>query len=191
MADWLAELADDPQATDRHSDVGTTLRQVRRDFHRQTKIPPTLVEELARATILGQQAWVRARKESDFQLLQPHLQQIVELKQHEAQALGYKGTPYDALLDEYEPNAQTRDVAKVLSSVADALVPLIQAIGSAAQQAPRQILTRNFPEPQQRRLGTQIAEGIGFDFAARPTRCHSPPVLCGNGAARLPHHDAV
>ncbi len=165
LADWLAELADHPQATDRHSDVGTTLRQIRRDFDRQTKIPPKLVEELARATILGQQAWVRARKESDFQLFQPHLQQIVELKQQEAQALGYENTPYDALLDEYEPDARTSDVASVLSSVANALVPLIQAIGEADQRAPREILTREYSEQQQRRLGTEIAANIGFDFA--------------------------
>ena len=64
------------------------------------KLPVRLVEELTRATMLGQQAWVKARQNNDFASFAPFLEQIVVLKREQAAALGYPQHPYDALLDD-------------------------------------------------------------------------------------------
>ena len=47
LGDWLAELADSPLAADPHSESGTTIRQLKRDFDKRVKLPQSLVEELA------------------------------------------------------------------------------------------------------------------------------------------------
>ena len=44
---------------------------------------------------------------NDFAQFKPWLEKIVALKVQEAQAVGYQGVPYDALLDEYEPGVTT------------------------------------------------------------------------------------
>ena len=51
-----SDLAKDP-----HSDAGTTIRQLKREYDKRVKLPQELVEELTRASVLGQQAWVKAR----------------------------------------------------------------------------------------------------------------------------------
>ena len=61
----------------------------------------------------SQQAWVAARKQSNFKQFQLWLEKVVALKREEAQAIGYRGVPYDALLDQYEPGATTVEVTRV------------------------------------------------------------------------------
>ena len=191
LGSWLAELAETPLASDPHSDAGATIRELRRDYERLSRVPATLVEELARATVLGQQAWVRAREKRDFGLFQPHLQRIVELKQQEAEAIGYQDTPYDALLDQFEPHATTRDVSRVLAEVAEALVPLIQTVGEAQRQAPAGLLRRHYPELQQRLFGEQAAAMIGFDFSRGRLDVTHHPFCRRSGAGRLPHYHTL
>ncbi len=123
----LQELSDSELARDPHSDSGATIRELKRNFDKKTKLPPKLVEELARTTANGQQVWIEARQENDFAKFAPVLKQIFELKRNEAEALGYEDCRYDALLDEYEPHAKTKEVAAVLDGLKQELVPLVAA----------------------------------------------------------------
>lgn len=164
LGGWLDELQDSPLAADPHSDAGTTLRQLRRDYDKRVKLPQSLVEELTRAAVLGQQAWVTARKQNDFPSFAPHLKKIVHLKQQEAEALGYERCRYDALLDEFEPDARTADVAAVLGALRADLVPLVQAIGAAGRALPVEILSRSYPVVAQEAFGRMAAAKVGFDF---------------------------
>ncbi len=161
---WLGELADSELASDPHSDAAATIREFQRDYDRLTKLPQTLVEETTRASVVGQQTWVTARENNDFEAFKPQLEKLVDLKRQAADALGFEESPYDALLDEYEPGAKTSEVANVLKQLADAIVPLIQRIAESDRQAPSDILRRRFPTPAQQQFGRDAAKRIGFDF---------------------------
>jgi carboxypeptidase Taq len=160
----LTELAGSDQAKDPHSDTGTTIRQLKRDYDKRCKLPQKLVEELTRASVLGQQAWVKARSANDFAQFAPHLSKIVELKRQQAAALGYADVPYDALLDDYEPQARTKDIAAVLGKLRQELVPLVHAIMESGRQAPLEIVQRKFPQAAQEAFGKAAAAAIGFEF---------------------------
>ncbi len=109
-----AKQQEAPQDPD--SPVAATLREVRRNFDRATKLPRRLVEELSRVRTLSQQAWIQARKQSDFKQFLPWLEQVVALCREVAEAVGYGGgVPYDALLDEYEPGMTTAEVQTLFS----------------------------------------------------------------------------
>ena len=88
LGEWLQALRDSPLAADPHSDAGTTIRQLRRDYEKRVKLPQSLVEELTRATVLGQQAWTEARANNDFAAFQPHLARIYELKRATGRGAG-------------------------------------------------------------------------------------------------------
>ena len=165
VADWLAELADSSLAADPFSDTGANIRLLKRDFDKRSKLPQSLVEELARAGVLGQQAWQQARKQNDFSMFQPQLERIIELKRREAAAVGFDATAYDPLLDDYEPGEKTADVKRVLNELREALVPLVQAIVDSPREAPREILQRSFPIDAQREFGLQAVKAIGFDMS--------------------------
>src|SRR5690348_8196276 len=55
LGDWLAELAESPLAKDPASETGATVRQLNRQYEKKTKLPQSLVEELTRTSVLGQQ----------------------------------------------------------------------------------------------------------------------------------------
>src|SRR5437764_2437861 len=124
---------------------------MKRQYDKRVKLPQKLVEELMRASVLGQQAWVKARQDSDFATFSPHIEKIYHLKRQQAECLGYTDSPYDALLDEFEPDAKTADVAKVLAQLRAELVPLVQAIIQSGRRDPVEILQSEYP------TGAQVA----------------------------------
>ncbi len=192
---WLDELANTHLAQPAEGDSGTTIRWLKRRHDRAAKLPASLVEELARASVLGQQAWQDARRQDDFCLFQPHLEKMLRLKQQEAEALGYQDSPYDALLDDYEPDARTAHVGEVLSALRDELVPLVAAIRDSSRRPDTSILTRYYPIEEQEALGTLAAQRFGFDFARGrlDTTAHPFCVTAGPHDCRIttrynPHH---
>jgi len=140
------------------------VREWRHDYDLKTKLPQEFVEDLSRTTSLAQDAWVPARKNSNFSEFQPWLEKIVALKKREADYIGWKKEPYDALLDAYEPGAKTEEVAAVLGGLRDQLVPLLKAIKASGRKPKLDILHRDFPESDQEAFAKRVAAAIGFDF---------------------------
>ena len=117
LGDWLAELAASPLAADPASLSGATIRQLKRQYDKKIKLPQTLVEELTRTSVMGQQAWQTARAGNNFAELAPLLEKTIALKRQQADATGYAQCRYDALLDDYEPGELTSHVAGVLADL--------------------------------------------------------------------------
>ena len=109
--DWLTELAGSPLAADPASDTGATIRHLKRDYDKRVKLPQSLVEELARTASIGQHVWQDARA-GRFWFVPRGAGQDVRAEAAQAEALGYTDSPYDALLDDYEPGELTADVAR-------------------------------------------------------------------------------
>jgi len=183
VGDWLDELADSPLAKDPHSDTGAVIRHLRRDYDKKTRLPQSLVEELTRTSVLGQQVWAEARQADDFSKFSPLLEKTVQLKRQEAAALGYEATPYDPLLDDYEPSETTANVARVLAELRDALVPLVQAIADSSAQPEVSLLARKYPIDLQESFGREVAAHIGFDFQAGRLDVTDHPFCSGLGPA--------
>jgi carboxypeptidase Taq len=179
------------------ADSATTVnvREIRRLYDRAVKVPTELVEELARTTTRAQQVWQEARQANDFAAFQPWLAKIVALKRQEAQAVGYRAHPYDALLDEYEPGATTAEITQVFAALRADLVPLVSAITSSGRRPRRDILERDFPVDRQAIFGQAAAAACGFDFLAGRLDVTAHPFCSGIGPGdcRLttryhPHH---
>jgi carboxypeptidase Taq len=178
---WLSELADSPLAADPHSDAGTVIRELQRQYDKKTRLPQSLVEELTRTAALGEQKWVEARKADDFSMFRPLLTRMLELKRQEAAALGFKDTPYDALLDDYEPHATTSEVGTVLAELRDALTPLVQEIVGTGRRPDTTVLTGEFPASVQESFGKEISAAIGFDYNAGRLDTTAHPFCGGAG----------
>lgn len=167
IGELLSELEASGELGPEDSPRAVNVREARHSYDRATKLPQRLVEELSRVTSLAQQAWVEARRKKEFGTFQPWLEQILQLKREEADAIGYEGgVRYDALLDDYEPGARTAEVAAIFQPFREATVQLVTAIREAGKKPPAEILTRSYPVAAQREFGRLAAEAIGFDFAA-------------------------
>ncbi len=141
------------------------VKEAQRAFDRSTKLPAALVQEMARATSLGQQAWITARKEKDFAHFLPSLEKIISLKREEAQAVGSPtGHLYDALLDEYEPGATAGEIAAAFAPLRDELVSLCAQIAQSPVRPRVELLEHHYPKTAQRVFAEAAARLIGFDF---------------------------
>jgi carboxypeptidase Taq len=141
------------------------VRESQRKYDRAAKLPRRLVEELSHCSTLSQQAWVAAKRAKDFNAFRPWLEKMTTLKREEAQAVG-GATPYDALLDEYEPGAVSAEIAEVFRNLRNELVPLVQAIRNSSTKTDTSVLTRKYPIPAQREFSLLAARAIGFDLNA-------------------------
>ncbi len=164
VGEWLDALAESPLGQDAHRDTAAVIRWLDWQYRRQTRLPRSLVEALARQCVIGQQTWARARAADDFAALAPVLQKIVRLSRQKADALGYERSPYDALLEEYEPYERMDHVATVLRDLADELRPMVQAIARSDREAPVHLLEQAFPASVHESFGKEVAKRIGFDF---------------------------
>jgi len=147
------------------SSAAVNIRRLKRQHDKKVKLPQSLVEELARTAVLGQQAWQEARQKDDFPTFRPLLERMFELKRQQAEALGYSQCAYDALLDEYEPEELTANVRPVLAGLREQLVPLAAEIQHCGRQPNASILHGKFHGNVQDALGRRAATAIGFDFA--------------------------
>ncbi|MBI4678838.1 MAG: carboxypeptidase M32 [Elusimicrobia bacterium] len=140
------------------------VRELRRMYDKETKLPKRLVEELVRTSSLSQEAWVTARKESDYGKFLPWLEKLIKLTREKADCWGYDKNPYDALLDEFEPYETCENVSKVFAGLQRELVGLIERIAGAPKRPDKTILIRSYPVERQVSLCRGAAAAVGFDF---------------------------
>jgi carboxypeptidase Taq len=171
-----SDLVRDPEST-----VAANVRELRRGYDRATKIPQSLVEELARVTTQAQQAWEQAKKNNSFPTFQPWLEKVVALKRQEADAVGYKDHPYNALIEEYEPGTTVAELKELFAGLTAELVPLIRKIVASPKKPDRALLERDFPVERQKVFAESASVAFGFDFTAGRLDTTSHPFCSGIG----------
>src|SRR5262245_36368640 len=181
VGELLGELEHSDLVADPFAPPAVNVRELRRIYDRETRLPRRLVEEIARTTSFAQQQWAAARRNAGFDQFRPWLEKIVALKHAEAEALGYDTVAYDALLDEYEPGARSREVAKLFDALRRELVPLVAALTSASRKPNPAALRREFSIDRQRVFGETVAAAVGFDFQRGRLDTTTHPFFSGIG----------
>ncbi len=166
IGELLSALEEDVAAGALSEIESGIVRVVRRDYDRATKLPASLVRELALATTEGLESWRRAREASRWVDFAPDLSRIVDLKRQEAACIGYKDTPYDALLDEFEPGATTAQLRALFDDLRRETVALLARIDSSSRTLDRSAIERPFDIPRQLTFTEFILRQMGFDFEA-------------------------
>ncbi|SIQ75019.1 carboxypeptidase Taq [Alkalispirochaeta americana] len=153
---------------------GFFLREKRRSYERSCRVPERLVRDLAQTASRGQNAWVAARKANDYDQFKPWLERLIELNRELADHLGYRETPYDALLDQYEPYTSTAEVAEVFGTLKEGLIPLVQKIASRPL-ADHSFLRHSFPVEGQKQLSQEVMLALGYDLDQGRLDCSAHP----------------
>lgn len=156
LAEWLDAAQPDSPAT------AAMVRELRRGYARNTRVPTALAEEIARITALAQTAWEDARTNEDVPAFLPLLSQVIALRREEGQAIAGDRSPYDALLSDYEPGATAAQIA----SMFDRMRPRLTALRAAILEKPAPSgLIGSFPADGQMRLADKLAKVFGYDMA--------------------------
>jgi len=180
IGDLLSMVEGSGVVGDPHRADAVNVREWRRGYDRMTKIPESLAVEIARTTAEAQSVWERARPENDWERFQPYLARIVALKRQEAQAVGYAGEPYDALLDHYEQGATAKELEPIFSRLVPALKQLLDRIEGSSKVPPR-LPAMHFPVEEQRAFALETAQKLGYDIEAGRLDLSAHPFTTGLG----------
>jgi carboxypeptidase Taq len=153
-------------------------RTLGRVFRREQRVPPELVDKLARARSEGFSAWIAAKGASDWERFLPALRTLKELTLERAHRIDPGRHPYEVLLEEYDPGTTVAGLRAMFARLRDGLVPLIEAIATRPQLP---ALDDAVALEAQWKLSTAVAAALGFDFEGGRLDRSEHPFSTGQG----------
>ena len=142
------------------------LREIEREHKLTSSVPSDLIQKISRTSAKCEGEWQDARKNSNFNLIKNSLGELIKLTKEEADILGkeFNLSPYEALVNKFEPGSNTKLIANVFDDLQQFLTPLIDTI--IDKQRSQNILPIQYKisENQQKVIAEHIMKIIGFDF---------------------------
>jgi carboxypeptidase Taq len=163
MGELLHGLRDDK---DTDPDDLFLVNETLYDYERAAKLPERFVHEFAEASSQAYEAWVRARKESNFKAFQPHLEKVLDLLKEKAELLGYQGSPYNALLEDFERGMTAEHLKALFEELGAQQADLLARIIDSPRQPDVSWLRQNWFKKPQWELCLRIVSELGYDLEA-------------------------
>ena len=165
LGDLLAEASDAADGLDGWQRAN--LREMRRQWRHETALSTDLVEALSKAESRCEMAWRAARANDDFRGVLAPLEALLSLVRESAAARAevLDCSPYEALLDLYEPGASVARIDEIFDSYAAFLPDFLDRVlaAQATRGAPLP-LDGPFARDKQEALARRLMGVIGFDF---------------------------
>jgi carboxypeptidase Taq len=163
----LEEITKHPEYGKLDSVHKRNLYLIKKHYDEQTKLPEELVAETAKQQAITIDTWKKAKAAKDFNKYKPELEKLVNLKKQAAEILmevKETATPYDALIDIFEPKMTALSISKVFNELREGLVSLIRKCEASPKQPDTSILKRGVPIETQKKIGKLLAEFIDYDI---------------------------
>jgi len=139
---------------------------IKKNYDEQTKLPTSLVTQIAKQEAVTVNTWKKAKAAQSFALFKPELEKLVSLNKKAAEIfmkVKETKTPYDALIDIYEPKMTTQAIAKTFSELQNGLQTLLGKIKKAPNQPETSFLSQPVATDKQREIAKILAETLGYD----------------------------
>jgi carboxypeptidase Taq len=148
-------------------DEAALLREALRDAERAAKVPPRLVEEMTRLECAATAKWEEARKKNSFEHVAGTLEELLGKKREHGEALETGKTPYDALIDLYEPEMASEEIDRIFMAVRRPLAELAERIVSRTENKKGELrLGGKLPRVAQREFFREVIAALGFRLSA-------------------------
>jgi len=144
------------------------LAEMRRSHTHATALDSDLVEAMSKAATACEAVWREARPKGDFALVYPLLSEVLNLARQAAAAKAEKlgCTPYEALMDQFEPGAREADIDRVFADYGAFLPDFLPRVLEHQARRGGPVEPKGpFPQAVQKELAKRVMQGLGFDFA--------------------------
>ncbi|TOM57710.1 carboxypeptidase M32 [Vibrio parahaemolyticus] len=162
LEDLFAQAEEETLATQERA----MLREMKREWQLANLLPESLVQASSLAGSKCEHAWRTQRANNDWAGFEKNWAEVVKLSQEEAQVRADANgtTPYDAMLNVYEPGTTSASLDTLFSDVKTWLPSLIDE--AIEKQKSNNILLPNghYPAEKQKALGLQVMKLLQFDF---------------------------
>ncbi|MGR5545601.1 carboxypeptidase M32 [Vibrio sp. PNB22_2_2] len=162
----LGDLFAQAEAQTLSASEQAVLREMKREWQQANLLPESLVHAQSLAGSKCEHAWRSQRGNNDWNGFEKNWAEVVKLSQEEAQirAEATKTTPYDAMLDIYEPGTTSAALDTLFADVKNWLPSLIDE--AIEKQKHNNILlpSGHYPTDKQKALGLEVMKLLQFNF---------------------------
>jgi carboxypeptidase Taq len=145
------------------------LYLIKKNYQEQTALPEKLVGDLAMQEAKTVNTWKKAKAKKDFNYFKADFQKLFDLSKQAAEILmkvKQTNTPYEALLDNFEPKMPAPKITKTFNQLLDGLKPLISKIQDCQTKPSKAILKQPVRLENQRKIAQLITKTLGYDTAS-------------------------
>ena len=169
-APHIAEWIDRAENEDLDAAQKAAVAEFKRSYINRTCLSSDFVARQVGAAMRCEQLWRQLRAKNDWTDFLPSFENIVALAQEEAARRSdvLKLSPYDALVEQYDPGSRSAEIARVFADLKGFLAGFIpEALEAQARRRAKHPLTAfagPFPIEKQKALGLELMKAVGFDF---------------------------
>lgn len=132
------------------------------DFYK--KIPAKFLEEFENLTNTATVIWREAKEKEAFAIFQKPLSKIFDMNRQMAEYLGYKDSPYDALLDLYEEDLTSNSVTNFFNQIKDPLQVLLKQITTSKKyQKTHWLENTKYDKNEMSKLNDKVLKSLWSD----------------------------
>jgi carboxypeptidase Taq len=154
----LEDLRDWGEQHEYDSFEASLIRVTTRDWEKASRVPPDLSAARTRASSLGYDVWVEARRNNDFKSFLPALRENIDLCKRYVECFDAADEPYDILLDDFERDLKTAEVRRIFEYVKEHQGPLVREFGGARERN-----NGPFPRGLQEQFEREVIRRFGYD----------------------------
>jgi carboxypeptidase Taq len=180
VGEWLATA----EAETLSDGQRIAIREQKRSYLNLTCLSSAFVGKQTEARIRSEQLWRQLRPSGDWKTFLPALANVIALAREEAamRASVLKCSPYDALIEQYDPGSRAAEITPVFDELKaflkDFIPKALEAQAKRHAKHPPKAFTARFPIDRQKALGEVMMKAVGFDFKhGRLDVSHHP--FCG------------
>ncbi|GMA70184.1 carboxypeptidase M32 [Leuconostoc litchii] len=159
----LTDLEKDSASLDELGQL--VLRKARKDFDMTGNIPEQDFVDFQKTLSEAQDFWAQAREANAYKIYQPYLEKIIGYLQRFI-PLWRKDekTPYDVLLNQYEPGLTVAKLDTIFDQVKSGITTLRKKIAENESIVDSSFLSRRVTKEQQRTYAMDAAQRLGYNL---------------------------
>ncbi|MCL2643133.1 MAG: carboxypeptidase M32 [Candidatus Bathyarchaeota archaeon] len=169
----IGKLLRQVQTNPKYSELGKPEKRnvylINKNYLEQISLPEKLVAEMAKQETVTVNIWKRAKAKKDYGLLKFELKKLFELNMQAAEILmdvKQVKTPYEALIDQFEPKMTTHRITEAFDKLQDGLRLLLNKIQEADKCSENKVLCQPVTVEVQRQISQLITQTLGYDTAS-------------------------
>ena len=142
------------------------LREIKNEWIRRKALPRKLVVRNQLAQLQCEFEWREQKKNNDWNGFLKNFKNVVENSREEAKRLSeiLNVSPYEALMQRYEPGFQSDEIDKLFSEIKSWLPNLTSKIINKQKKTNVKFIKKNLNLAEQKKLCIEIIKLLGFDF---------------------------
>ncbi len=165
--DELGQLLEAAAALELDERAAAECRELRRMRERYTRIPAEEFAQDSRVFTLSQDAWHKAKEQSDFSIFAPWLEKGLEIRRRWAGYIDPAKDVYDVWLDFYQDGLCMASADPFFAALKEKILPLVRRIQTEGKPVRTDFLHQDWPLEDQRRLAEYVMEAMGLS----PNHC--------------------